>query len=55
MLWLFAMTGVLGGSTILEGVRQLLSGEESVPKALLVIAVGLLFAAVGFGFLFSAM
>jgi hypothetical protein len=52
VLAMFAMMGGIGALTIIEGVGQLTSGADSIPKALLVIAVGLVFSAVGFGFFY---
>ncbi|WBT37862.1 hypothetical protein [Hyphomicrobium sp. DMF-1] len=52
VLAMFALTGAVGCLTILAGVRQLLSGEASIPKALVLIAVGLVFAAIGLGYFY---
>lgn len=52
VLGLFALIGALGSLTIVAGVRQLLSGQEPVGKALFVIAIGLVFTAVGAGYFY---
>src|SRR5690349_10812965 len=50
MLSLFVMTGVMGVLTIIAGVRQLLSGAAPLAIALLLIVIGIAFAALGFGY-----
>lgn len=52
VLAMFAVTGAFGSLALLAGARQLLSGEVPAAKALVLIAIGLVFAAIGLGYFY---
>lgn len=49
---IFGSVGIIGLLTLIAGIRQVVSGETSLPIALVVLAAGLFFTAIGFGFLY---
>lgn len=49
---IFGGVGVIGLLTLTAGIRQVVSGETSLPIALVVVTSGLVFTGIGFGFLY---